>query len=203
MKSIMEEASSVAKAIEKAWESAGKPTDFSIKVFEEPKKNFIGLTVQSAKVGIFFEEKVVKTEQRVERNRPRPEAPRRDSQAPKPLKTTPEKPKLEQKRVQKQDSEVKQARSLDSESRVIWTEQMIDSAQTWLKDSLEIMQVGSVGLTHEAKNYQLKIAFDKPIIEDELKEKQLMRSFSLLMMQALRHQLKRPLRGFKIILVRS
>ena len=58
MKSLMQEASSLIKAIEKAWENAGKPKEFSIKVFEEPKKNFIGMTVQSAKVGIFFDEKI-------------------------------------------------------------------------------------------------------------------------------------------------
>jgi len=55
MKSIMQEASSVIKAIEKGWETAGKPKQFSVTVFEEPKKNFIGMTVQSAKVGIFFD----------------------------------------------------------------------------------------------------------------------------------------------------
>ena len=44
MKSIMEEASSVAKAIEKGWQRAGKPQEFTVKVFEEPQKNFIGLT---------------------------------------------------------------------------------------------------------------------------------------------------------------
>jgi predicted RNA-binding protein Jag len=56
MKSIMEEASSVAKAIEKGWVRAGKPQEFSVKVFEEAQKNFIGMTTKSAKVGLFFEE---------------------------------------------------------------------------------------------------------------------------------------------------
>lgn len=60
MKSLVEEASSIAKAIEKAWERAGKPQSFSVKVYEASEKNFFGFTKKSAKVGIFFEEEVQK-----------------------------------------------------------------------------------------------------------------------------------------------
>src|SRR3990172_10511302 len=56
MKSIMQEASSVIKAIQQAWQAAGQPKDFSVKIFEVEKKNFFGFTTQSAKVGIFFNE---------------------------------------------------------------------------------------------------------------------------------------------------
>ncbi len=60
MKSLIEEATSVEKAIEKAWTRAGKPHTFSVKIFEEPETNFFGfLTKKSAKVGIFFDEKHV------------------------------------------------------------------------------------------------------------------------------------------------
>ena len=59
MKSIMEQAGSIVKAIEKAWNRAGKPQDFSVKVFEHEQKNFFGMTTKPAKIGIFFEEKPV------------------------------------------------------------------------------------------------------------------------------------------------
>ncbi len=39
MKSIMEEASSIAKAVEKGWMKAGCPKEFSVKVFENAEKN--------------------------------------------------------------------------------------------------------------------------------------------------------------------
>ena len=63
MKSIMEEASSVIKAIEKGWIQAGKPQEFTIKVFEEATKNFIGMTVRPAKIAIFFQEKGAQPQQ--------------------------------------------------------------------------------------------------------------------------------------------
>ena len=50
MKSIMEEASTIAKAISKSWERAGKPASFSVKVLEEPQTNFLGMTVKPAKI---------------------------------------------------------------------------------------------------------------------------------------------------------
>jgi predicted RNA-binding protein Jag len=57
MKSVIQEASTIAKAIEQGWIKAGKPKDFTIKIFEEPKKNFFGFTTKKAKVGIFIEER--------------------------------------------------------------------------------------------------------------------------------------------------
>jgi len=55
MKSIIEEASSILKAIEKAWARAGNPTEFSVKIFEDSQRNFFGMTSKNAKVGVFFE----------------------------------------------------------------------------------------------------------------------------------------------------
>lgn len=57
MRSIIHEASTIAKAIEQGWTKAGKPKDFTVKIFEEPQKNFLGFTTKNAKVGIFIEDK--------------------------------------------------------------------------------------------------------------------------------------------------
>jgi predicted RNA-binding protein Jag len=57
MKSIIEQASSIMKAIEKAWDQADKPKEFSIKIFEKEEKNFFGMTTKPAKIGIFFTDK--------------------------------------------------------------------------------------------------------------------------------------------------
>ena len=57
MKSIMEQASSIIKAIEKAWISAESPKEFTVKIFEKEEKNFFGMTTKPAKIGIFFSDK--------------------------------------------------------------------------------------------------------------------------------------------------
>lgn len=57
MKSLMEESSSIFKAIETAWQRAGKPQEFSVKILEHPETGFLGLTtVKSAKIALLFTE---------------------------------------------------------------------------------------------------------------------------------------------------
>lgn len=56
MKSVVQEASTIGKAIEQGWKTAGEPREFSIKVLEIPQHNFLGFTTKSAKVAIVFEE---------------------------------------------------------------------------------------------------------------------------------------------------
>ena len=55
MKSIIQEKSSIFKAIEEAWIKAKKPKSFSVIVFEEQQKNFLGITTNPAKIGLFFD----------------------------------------------------------------------------------------------------------------------------------------------------
>ncbi len=70
MRSVIHEASTIAKAIEQGWIKAGKPKDFTIKIFEEPQKNFLGFTTKNAKVGIFIDER-----QQRHDNRPKKHVP--------------------------------------------------------------------------------------------------------------------------------
>jgi len=56
MKSLVQEAVSIAKAIDAAWIHAGKPENFSIKILEHPEKNFFGFNKKSAKIAFFFDE---------------------------------------------------------------------------------------------------------------------------------------------------
>jgi hypothetical protein len=59
MKSMMEEASSIVKAIENCWLRAGKPQEFTVRILEEPQKNFLGMTTKPAKIALFFDQKLV------------------------------------------------------------------------------------------------------------------------------------------------
>lgn len=59
MKSIVEMASTIVKAIQQAWERAGKPQEFSVRILEEPETNFLGMTRKPAKIAFLFSEKAV------------------------------------------------------------------------------------------------------------------------------------------------
>lgn len=70
MKSIIEQASSIMKAIEKAWNQAEQPKEFSIKIFEKEERNFFGMTTKPAKIGIFFSDKPIIHEKPAPKARP-------------------------------------------------------------------------------------------------------------------------------------
>jgi len=59
MKSVVQEASSIAKAIELGLAKADNPRDFSIKILEYPEKNFFGLTTKSARIALYWDDKIV------------------------------------------------------------------------------------------------------------------------------------------------
>jgi len=63
MKSVIQEGSSVAKAIELALAQATHPKDFSIKVLEYPTKNFFGITTRPARIALYWDDKATQKSQ--------------------------------------------------------------------------------------------------------------------------------------------
>ncbi len=192
MKSIMQEASSVIKALEKAWQNAGQPKEFSIKVYEEPEKNFFGMTTKSAKIGIFFKQEAVG--KREQRPRVRAEVP--------PSKVYEPKRQPSRKSIAK-EPHVATKPVAPRQQRVMWTEEMVASASKWVSDALRSMEKSGVSFTTNVNNYYIRFTFDAPVGQSPEKERQIFRNFSFLLLQSLKRQLKRPLRGFKVVLTRE
>ncbi len=206
MKSIMEQASSIIKAIEKAWISADRPKEFSVKIFEKEEKNFFGMTTKQAKIGIFFPDKSNASqekhthkmqheikEQRFEHKTKQAAAPvvkQQPQPHSKPVRT--EKPKIEVTATP-----VKQQRA-----PIVWTESMVDAATAWIKKIVTLSNIDIVHFTPEIAGKILKISFEKPLIENQLTEKQLFRSAAHLIMSSLRNQYKQQIRDLKIVLIR-
>lgn len=196
MKSLMQEASSIMKAIEKAWVAAGKPHDFSIKIFEEAQHNFIGMTTKAAKIGIFFGQQEDVKEAREVKGRER----RTSTSEPKvsDRKMRHHDKVQEEKKIEKKEEVVtRQPTHVDN---VIWTDQMTSFVKTWLEGALEALQT-DVKFSLEPQNYYLRCTFEKQVTSSAEQDRILFRSFSLLILQALKKDLHRPLRGFKIVLL--
>ncbi len=174
MKSVMEEASSIMKAVEQGWNNAGKPKEFTVKIFEEPEKNFIGMTTRSAKVGIFFTDQVKK---------PIEAKPKRE-----PVKKTIE---VIKKEVEPQAKKP---------ATQIWTDDMVNSAKEWLSQMLQFMD-HDVPFSIKPEHFHLKIQFDKGIFDDKKREKHLFASLSTLLITMLKRQYKRPLKGYKVVII--
>jgi len=182
MKSIIEEASSIAKAIENAWIRAGKPDVFQVKILEEPKRNFLGLTVQSAKIGFFYAYEAEALEKPSEYEIDRKKRPQR----------------VEKQEVKKE--EFKEYEKRERKPKVFWTNDMIQIAKEWLTNLLYAIGRSQVSFSIEARGYHLRIYFAVPVIEDRAKEQQLFRCLAYLIMQALRTKFKKGFAGLKVVL---
>jgi len=194
MKSIMEEASSIAKAVEKGWERAGKPKEFTVRIFEEAQKNFIGMTTKPAKVGILFQEPVA------------PQYRTKDTQR-LVEKRKAEKTAKAKERFERQERQVKERKKPvqpEEQPKVVkkdrWTEEMQQKASVWLEGFLKSAQLPSVSFAMEAKNYILSVQFQKPLLSDNAREHQIYKNCSYLLLQALKYHFKRGLKGYKVVI---
>lgn len=184
MKSIVEEASSIVKAIEKAWIRVGKPATFQVKILEKPKRNFLGWLIQSAKIGLFFAPEGEEVEKPISYYKPRRE--RRF-----PING-------ERNKVRREDAQesIKRERKL----RVPWTQEITYAAKEWVGKALATVGLSHIPFSIETRGYYLHILFAKPVIEDWSKEQQFFKCFAYLIMQALRTKFKRGFAGYKVVL---
>lgn len=188
MKSIIEEASSISKAIENAWKEAQKPLEFSVRIFELPQKNLFGFTTKSAKIGIFFEESRKQQDRSGQTSSTNPKE--RNNQ---------HKQQVPKERKEQAKSVIKPQQRQEAEQSNPWSPQMITFTQDWLKDlfgQLNINQKFSVS----PDRYHLKVNLSDTIFDQEEKNRAFFRNCAYLLLQSMRNNFKRPLKGFKIIL---
>jgi hypothetical protein len=176
MKSIVEEASSIGKAIEEAWSRAGKPINFSVKIFEEARRNMFGLTVQSAKIGLFFDGKAGASTPYQPPKEQRQAALPREPQQQQPV-ATPQKPK-----------------------RIAWSSDMVDSAKEWIQQTLTIIGLPHIQFSVTVSGNLAKFSFPNYVTGKESSDRMLFSSFAHLMMTALRQKYKKSLHHVKIVL---
>ena len=175
------------------------------------------MTVQSAKIGIFFDEKNSLKKAEKEEFKKREQVSAKNISSAQ-IKQYTEQPHAEKNRPQQKmhtppqgqpfvqrKEKAPEQRPVQPQSqqtpKEVWTNDMIDMATVWLKGMLEQLNRPDVGFTMQPSAYQLNVHFNAAINATPEKDQQLMRSFALLLMQTLRHSLKRPMRGFKIMLI--
>lgn len=204
MKSIMEEASSIFKAIEKGWTRAGKPIEFSVKVYEEAHHNFLGMTTKPAKIGIFFNDSAVKTKQAEKAVTPKPEKSK-TLKSPKTAKAEQQGQKHD-KKIKKQQlqpsktvAEAPSQPQTSAKKEQPWSQEMIVTAKDYLNDTLKILNLNNK-YTVDSSHLYLKFIFNEPLYADLNRQKQFFASLATLIIQMLKKRFKRPLKGYKIIL---
>jgi Jag N-terminus len=206
MKSIMHEASSLSKAIEQGWLKAGKPQEFTIKILEEPQKNFFGFTTKSAKVALFFEDKpLAKPDYRAKQNPQRYKREKeelrsgdvmRDQSTAQRFQTSDKKERITRERKEAIIAEP----TGPKQRQPMWQDDMIRAAETWFKTTLRTIHRESITFKTEQQRWHLRVTLSEPLFDDPQKEKHLLASLATLLLETLKRQFKTGLRGHKIVI---
>jgi len=213
---MLHEASSVSRAIEKAWADAGNPTEFTIKILETGEKNFLGLSKRPAIVSITYEPKRQPVRQpdfgkSLERrvpagaaknipgklgkspsfdtqNRVRP-LPKREPTKPQPSK--PVQPKGEVKEAEKN--------VVEQGEFFTWQEEWVVFVSGQLKELLKLWGAKQEFTTKVDKRI-LTITLEEHLHDNPLEERNVFVSFSYLLVQFFKRYYKKKFRGFQLII---
>lgn len=219
MKSMLQESSSVAKAVQQAWQEAGKPTEFTLKVLQEEEKNFFGMTRKPAIVSIIYDPRKVPSVAKAptRRKEERSERPRRgEARTSRQLR----KASVAEDRGPRQgrgreSSRIKEpARGSSSgdrrsgraslndqeQDRIMWSDNYLEMIGDWLREILTRMNITTkFGVSLDRG--LLKIQFDGPVVESADGERILFASLVALLLQFLRRAEKKKLRGLRLAIV--
>lgn len=237
MKSVLFEASSVLKAIEKAWEASGSPTEFTVKVLEQGEKKFFFFTERPAIVSIAFDPKhVAKTKNQsnkprnnnqngntqekllngttqphldsVSKGRPKQNRPPQHGakQAAPHHNKSGEQNQAQQKAAQQQAQQAarqqhqqKPQQAPHPDALTGWTTELAALATKELKQILSIMQI-HVPFQEKIEQKTFTLTFAQSPLENKEDARLLFISLSYLLIQAIKKQEKKKLRGFHLII---
>jgi predicted RNA-binding protein Jag len=189
MKSILQEGSSVLKAVEQAWSTAGKPQEFTIKVLESESKNFLGITTKPAIISITYEAKnqFVKTKERI---------------IEKPVKQYKKAKKVQQSKktiVQEKKSPEKKYNVGKPKRFKGWDRELVECSINWLNEMISILGM-KASVKYKADQRILNIYINKRLLEESEDEKMFFISLSHLLMQFLRRKYKKRFNNYYLII---
>jgi len=218
---MLYEASSVVKAIEKAWAESGHPGEFSVKVLEREEKNFIGFTKKPAVISIAYDPRKQQLE-KSEKSREKRGAARHDGRNEKPQRQNTFDKELParkdgyasqhkqtsqshaQAQVQPQrhkfvEKEPVKTEKPQSETVEGWTPEFVDQVVIWMKEMLTIMGIQAKATT-KIDRKALLVNFDHTLLDSPEDERLLFINMSFALIQFLKKKHKKKFRGFHIII---
>lgn len=215
---MLHEASSIEKAIKKAWSDAGKPAEFTIKILEAGQTNFLGLSKRPAIISITYEPKKQPLKNQSSNvNKPgqkpntvlgvkNPAGNRQQQIRPKDQQIRPQqipqqnkvqRPQQNQQLQQRNTQPYQQLSAEQPQEIVVWQQEWVSVIKSNLDEILNLLEV-KVEYSTAINKKILTVSFDNHVLEDTLEEKQLFMSLSYLLIQLLKRSYKKKFRGFQL-----
>jgi predicted RNA-binding protein Jag len=200
MKSILQEGSSIFKAVEQAWSTAGKPQEFTVKVLESESRNFLGITTKPAIISITYDiksrfvrsqERVIEKSIKKQKKEKKQQLYQQTSSSVKNLK--------ERDHVRAQKSFEKKHDTSKSKRFKGWDRELVDCSINWLNEMIRILGV-KASVRYKADQRILNIYINKRLLEESEDEKMFFISLSHLLMQFLRRKYKKRFNNYYLII---
>jgi predicted RNA-binding protein Jag len=193
MKSLLQDASSVQKAIIRAWLKAEKPRDFSIKILEIKQESFLWLFKKSnVIVSINYKEKSFNNFNNKYKYMKKKEPEKKHQSFHKK-----EEP-LVRKNIELRPLPAQQNTNTDKEDS-IWEATHIQYVEKKLKEIIQAMNITTI-ITSKYNKKTLNIYFSQNIAETTTNEKRLHISLSYILTQSLKKFFKKKFIGFQLII---
>jgi len=227
MKSMLHEASSIVKAIEKAWINSGKPLEFTVKILEEGEKNFLGMTKRPAIVSVTcdprgktcgarakVEVKPMTQGKDAHRNTmPDRRTPRRsEDRFAQPKKDASfqdrrtndasNRPTNIQQQTKKFEPEkgVALEQNREREDECVWNDAFMQDARESISELMNVMQITTPFSLKSDDGKGLKVIFTGPLGVKEEDARALFASLSYLVIQFLKKKYRKRFPGFHLII---
>lgn len=228
MKSLVEEAQTVGKALEKAWERAGMPTSFTVTVYETPEYGFLGFVKKNAKIGLVFND----NEHKNPENTKKKKHDTYDMQ--KKAKQKPIENKANQNHEKHKDSvgdeqkdnlfksktatantnekahgtshmnvAVIPEHSVAATSSFTWTDTMTNHVKTMVQDGLRLMGKETVAFSLQPEATILKVIFYGELVQHQAEQVAFFKNFAHLIVVSLRVHFKTEFKNLRLVLARE
>ncbi|MGD1997693.1 MAG: Jag N-terminal domain-containing protein, partial [Candidatus Dependentiae bacterium] len=206
MRSILLEASSIERAIDKAWNEAGKPREFTIKVHDEGERNFLGFSRRPARLSILFVPQRDENSSRSSRGRSRNNDSRRgggrNDRNDRNDRRSNNRNETSDRRSSRSNAPTRfpedkpSTRSNDSNQdwRGEWEKYVI----TTVRDITKLMGI-TVPFEARRDDKMLTLSFKKAVLEDAEEQHMLFASLSYLSIQFLKRHYKNRFLGYRVL----
>lgn len=193
----MGEASTIAKAITQAWERAENPLEFTVKILEKPTSRFFGFITKPAKIALFFSD--VKARKEYASTKKTGYQRKRDAGSIR--RPTDKRYATSQSSRRSQHSEEGRESKKSEYPESLWTEEMLQIAQIWLKTVFSIYgKTTPPKFSFKIKGNLLAISYNRSVTNDKSQEEPLLFSLAHLLMRRLRSRFKNHMVNLKIVI---
>jgi predicted RNA-binding protein Jag len=193
MKSMLHEAATVAKAVEKAWTDSGRPSEFTIKIHEMGERNFLGFNKRPAIVSIIYDPRSQATpsgEKRAVQPPLRPD--RQQSQGMR------ERPEQRRRQVYEKRSPLV-TRPLQEPQADVWVPELTTDVEQWFKEIVGLLEI-QIPYTTKIDRRAFYLLFDRGVFSSPDEDRQFFAGLSHLLVQFLKKKHKKKLRGYHLVI---